>query len=71
MLGIGLGSLVDDLAAEILVRLLRDQKADARHFSLEDLQGPIPPEAKPASISAVYLVSALPSEERQRGGAGD
>jgi len=67
MLAIGLGSLVDDLAAEILVRLLRDQKTDARHFSLEDLQGPIPPEAKPASISAVYLVSAFPSEERQRG----
>jgi predicted PurR-regulated permease PerM len=66
MLGIGLGSLVDDLAAEILVRLLRDQKTDARHFSLEDLQGLIPPEAKPASISVVYLVSALPGEERQR-----
>jgi predicted PurR-regulated permease PerM len=67
MLAIGLGSLVDDLGAEILVRLLRDQKTDARHFSLEDLQGPIPPEAKPASIAAVYLVSAFPSEERQRG----
>jgi predicted PurR-regulated permease PerM len=67
MLGIGLGSLVDDLAAEVLVRLLRDQRTDARHFSLEDLRGPIPPEAKPGSISAVYLVSALPSEERQRG----
>jgi predicted PurR-regulated permease PerM len=67
MLAIGLGSLVDDLAAEILVRLLRDQKTDARHFSLEELQGPIPPEANPASISAVYLVSAFPSEERQRG----
>jgi predicted PurR-regulated permease PerM len=66
MLGVGLGSLVDDLAAEILVRLLRDQKSDARHFSLEDLQGPVPPEAKPASILAVYLVSAFPSEERQR-----
>ncbi len=67
MLAVGLGSLVDDLAAEILVRLLRDQKTDARHFSLEELQGPIPPEAKPASISAVCIVSALPSEERQRG----
>jgi hypothetical protein len=66
MLAIGLGSLVDDLGAEILVRLLRGQKTDARHFSLEDLRGPIPPEANPASISAVYLVSAFPSEERQR-----
>jgi predicted PurR-regulated permease PerM len=67
MLAIGLGSLVDDLAAEILVRLLRAQKIDGRHFSLEDLQGPIPAEAKPASIAAVYLVSGFPSEERQRG----
>ena len=66
MLGIGLGSLVDDLAAEILVRLLRDQMTDARHFSFEDLQGPIPPEARPDSISAVYLVSAFPNEQRQR-----
>jgi predicted PurR-regulated permease PerM len=67
MLAIGLGTLVDDLAAEILVRLLRDQKTDARHFSIEDLRGPIPPEAKPASIAVVYLVSGFPSEERQRG----
>src|SRR5580698_3712410 len=66
MLAIGLGSLVDDLAAEILVRLMRDQKTDARHFSIEDLRGPIPPEAKPASIAVVYLVSGFPSEERQR-----
>jgi predicted PurR-regulated permease PerM len=66
MLAIGLGSLVDDLAAEILVRLMRDQKSDARHFSIEDLRGPIPPEAKPASIAVVYLVSGFPSEERQR-----
>jgi predicted PurR-regulated permease PerM len=66
MLGIGLGSLIDDLAAEILVRLLREQRIDARHFALEDLQGPAPPEANPASISAVYLVSAFPSGERQR-----
>jgi predicted PurR-regulated permease PerM len=66
MLAIGLGSLVDDLAAEILVRLMREQKTDARHFSIEDLRGPIPPEAKPASIAVVYLVSGFPSEERQR-----
>lgn len=66
MLAIGLGSLVDDLAAEILVRLLRDQKTDARHFSLEDLQAPIPPEVNPASIAAVCLVSAFPSKQRQR-----
>jgi predicted PurR-regulated permease PerM len=66
MLGIGLGSLVDDLAAEILVRLLREKKTDARHFSFEDLRGTIPPEASPASISVVYLVSGFPSEERQQ-----
>jgi hypothetical protein len=66
MVGIGLGSLVDDLGAEILVRLLRDEKIDARHFSIEDLRGPVPPEAKPGSIAVVYLVSGFPNEERQR-----
>ena len=54
----------DDLATELLVRILRDQKLDARHLSLEDLRGP-PPQASPASISMVYLVSAYPTEARK------
>jgi hypothetical protein len=61
---VSLGSTADDLATELLVRILRDQKLDARHLSLEDLRSP-PPQASPASISMVYLVSAYPTEARK------
>ena len=66
MLCVGLGSVPDDLATELLVRILRDQKLDARHLSIDDLQQVPPPEAAPGSVSMVYLVSAFPSAERQR-----
>jgi predicted PurR-regulated permease PerM len=65
MLCVGLGSMMDDLATEVLVRILRDQKLDARHLSLDDLRLVPPPDASPGSISVVFLVSAYPSEERQ------
>jgi predicted PurR-regulated permease PerM len=68
MVCVGLGSIADDLATELLVRILRDQKIDARHMSLEDLGEAPPPEAADA-VSIVYVVSAFPSEERSRGGA--
>ncbi|MGO8827816.1 MAG: AI-2E family transporter [Steroidobacteraceae bacterium] len=66
MLCVGLGSIPDDLATELLVRILRDQKLDARHLSVDDLQQLPPPEAAPGSVSMVYLVSAFPSSERLR-----
>jgi predicted Zn-dependent protease len=65
MLCVGLGSTADDLATELLVRILREQKIDARHLSLEELEKPAPPEVSPAIVAAVYLVSAFPSEERE------
>ena len=68
MVCIGLGSMADDLATELLVRILRDQKVDARHMSLEDLNAAPPPNAAEA-VSIVYVVSAFPSEERSRGEA--
>ncbi len=64
---VSLGSTADDLATELLVRILRDQKIDARHMSVDELSQPPPPEALPGSVSAVYLVSAFPSEERNQG----
>jgi predicted PurR-regulated permease PerM len=64
----GLGSMADDLATELLVRIFRDQKIDARHMSLEDLDAAPPPNAADA-VSMVYVVSAFPSEERSRGDA--
>jgi predicted PurR-regulated permease PerM len=63
---VGLGSMSDDFATELLVRILRDQKIDARHMSLEDLNTASPPGAAEA-VSIVYVVSAFPSEERGRG----
>jgi predicted PurR-regulated permease PerM len=65
MVCVGLGSLSDDLATELLVRILRDQKIDARHMSLEDMAAVPPPNAADA-VSIVYVVSAFPSEERGR-----
>jgi predicted PurR-regulated permease PerM len=65
---VGLGSMADDLATELLVRILRDQKIDARHMSIEDLSAEVPPTAADA-VSIVYVVSAFPSEERVRGDA--
>jgi predicted PurR-regulated permease PerM len=65
---VGLGSMSDDLATELLVRILRDQKIDARHMSLEDLEAAAPPNAAEA-VSIVYVVSAFPSEERSHGDA--
>jgi predicted PurR-regulated permease PerM len=68
MVCVGLGTMADDLATELLVRILRDQKIDARHMSLEDLNAAAPPNAA-AAVSIVYVVSAFPSEERERGDA--
>ena len=65
---VSLGSISDDLAAELLVRILREQKMDARHISVEDLAAAPPPNAAEA-VSIVYIVSAFPSEERNFGEA--
>jgi predicted PurR-regulated permease PerM len=62
----GLGSSADDLAAELLVRLLCMQKMDARHFSPAELDAGLPPGADPEGVSIVYLVSAFPNPERER-----
>jgi hypothetical protein len=69
MLCVGMGSMSDELAAELLVRILRDQKIDARHLSLEDMNASAPPPNAAGLVSIVYLVSAFPSEERERGDA--
>jgi predicted PurR-regulated permease PerM len=65
VLCVSLGSIPDDLATELLVRILRDRTVDARHVSLGDLRGRPPAESSPDSISLVFLVSAFPNQERQ------
>jgi len=64
---IGLGTIADELATELLVRILRDRKFDARHLSIGDLAAGPPPESSPESVSMACIVSAFPSEERAQG----
>jgi len=69
LLCLGLGSRADTIAAELLVRALREQGLDARHVSMEDLDAGVrPPDANPAAIASAYLVSAFPSAEREHSG---
>jgi predicted PurR-regulated permease PerM len=69
MLCVSLGSISDDLTTELLVRILRDKKIDARHLSVEDLKQAPPPDAVPGSVSMVYMVSAAAGEEREAAAA--
>jgi predicted PurR-regulated permease PerM len=65
LLCLGLGSRADTIAAELLVRALREQELDARHVAIEDLEPEArPPDASPAAIAVAYLVSAFPDPER-------
>jgi len=66
VLCLGVGSSPDDLAAELLVRLLRAEKLDARHFSAGEVDSGLPPGANSDGVSLVFLVSAFPSPERER-----
>jgi predicted PurR-regulated permease PerM len=68
VLCVGLGTLGDDLATELLVRILRELHVDARHLTVEDLHAPPPPEVALTAIGAVCIVSFTPGEEREKGG---
>src|ERR1700730_1713508 len=69
LLCLGLGSPADTIAAELLVRALREQGLDARHVSMEDLDAQSrPPGADPAASAVPHVVRALPSAERERSG---
>jgi predicted PurR-regulated permease PerM len=61
-----LGSSADDLATELLVRLLRSERIDARHFSPAEIDAGLPPGADPDGVAIAFLVSAFPSPERER-----
>jgi predicted PurR-regulated permease PerM len=64
---IGLGTAADELATEILVRILRSQRIDARHMLPEEIEAPPPEGSSADSIAVVYVVSAFRSEERKFG----
>ena len=61
VLCMGSGSRYDDIATEILVRILRDLRVDARHVSMkdvEDFETEVHPEATPNAVSMVHVVNA-------------
>lgn len=69
LLCLGLGSPADTIAAELLVRALRERGLDARHVSVADLAAEsMPPSADPAAIAIAYVVSAFPNAQRERSG---
>ena len=63
---VGLGSPADELATELLVRLLRSERMDARHFSTAEIDVGLPAGADPDGVASVFLVSAFHSQERER-----
>jgi predicted PurR-regulated permease PerM len=67
VLCIGLGSMADDLATEMLTRILLDLHIDARHLSPKDFltfEAEPHPEATPNAVSLVYIISTDPENER-------
>ena len=52
---VALGSSpADDLATELLVRLLRGKRIDARHFSRAEIDAGLPPGADPDGVSIAF-----------------
>ena len=58
-------SPADDLATELLVRLLRAKRIDARHFSSAEIVAGLPPGADSDGVSIAFLVSAFPGPGRE------
>jgi hypothetical protein len=64
---IGLGTVADELAAEVLVRVLRDRRIDARHVLIDEIQAKVPDGVSAASLAIAFVVSAAPDLERTHG----
>jgi len=64
VLAVGAGSAADELAAEILVRILRKQGIDGRHVSLVEMQEAPPADVRPGIVAMFCLVSIEPYKEQ-------
>jgi predicted PurR-regulated permease PerM len=64
VLCVGLGSIADDLATELLTLVLRKQKIDARNVSFEES---LRDDGAPGGVSLAFVVSAYPNETRRQG----
>jgi predicted PurR-regulated permease PerM len=67
VLCVGMGLPGDDLATEILVRILRGLHMDARHLTAEDLHASRYPRAPASAISAVCLVTMMGGDPSDTG----
>jgi hypothetical protein len=63
---VGLGSVADELATEILVRILLSHRLDARHIALADLQAAAASGGSPEAVAIVYIVSAYPKDDPEQ-----
>ena len=66
LLCIGVGSIFNELAAEVLVRVLAKARIDSHHLLLEDLGDAALHGADASRVAAVCLVSLQPGEESER-----
>ncbi|WP_266182114.1 AI-2E family transporter [Dyella humicola] len=67
VLCVGFGSLADDLATELLTRILRDQHIDARHLSTDDFaafEAEPHPDLTPNAVSMLFIISTDLSREQ-------
>jgi hypothetical protein len=64
VLGVALDSANDELATELLVRILRAHGVDARSVLISDLENPPPPGSSPSSVSSCFLVSTRFDDSR-------
>jgi predicted PurR-regulated permease PerM len=56
---ISMGNSGDDLVCEILVRILRQRGIDARHLTVNELDGEMPPDASHDSVAITFIVNAF------------
>ncbi|KQV83027.1 AI-2E family transporter [Rhizobacter sp. Root1221] len=61
VLCVGLGAPGDDLATELLVRILRQLSLDARHLSFEDMQSMPDLRTAVPAVRAICLVTLVPA----------
>jgi predicted PurR-regulated permease PerM len=65
---LGLFTPADELATEVLVRVLRHRGVDARHLAAEELQQEPPPGASADAIAMIYVVCAFRAEDPAHAG---
>ena len=68
VLCVGLETIIDELATELLTRILRDLHIDARHISVSDFEtfdAQPHPDLTPGAVALAYIVSADPANETQ------